>query len=67
MKTILPLTAIAMLATLLLAGCNQNTTTSSTGTPATNSMLNGADTIITNLPATNSLPNLHTNLARGDI
>ena len=67
MKSIIPLSAITVLAALALVGCNQNPPTSSTNTPATNSINDGAGNINTNLPATNSLPDLHTNVALNDI
>jgi hypothetical protein len=67
MKSIIPLSTITVLATLVLVGCNQSPPTSSTDTPATNSIINGTGNIKTNLPATNSLPDLHTNVALNDI
>jgi hypothetical protein len=62
MKSIITLTVISVLA-LGLAGCNQNSATDSTDAPATNSSMSGSSGVSTNLPVTNSPPNLHTNLA----
>ncbi len=63
MKSTLALTAIALLAVLTLVGCNQNTTDNgSSGTSATNSGMSGASSGSTNLPATNSTSQLHTNI-----
>jgi hypothetical protein len=65
MKSINPLLAIPVLAVLALVGCNQNTPSSSTDTSSTNSSMGDAsDTTgaITNLPATNSLPDTNTNM-----
>lgn len=62
MKSIITLTVISVLA-LALAGCNQDTATGSTGAPATNSSVRDISGVSTNLPVTNSLPNLHMNLA----
>ena len=60
MKSIITLDAITIVATAALVGCNQNAPTGSTDAPATNSNTSGS---ITNLPETNSPPNLHTNIA----
>jgi len=65
MKSIITLSAITMLAAFGLAGCNQNTPDSSTATPGTNSSMNpdgGMGGVTTNLPATNSLPDMSTNV-----
>ena len=62
MKSIITLTLLSVLA-LAIAGCNQNTATSSTDAPATNSSVGDSSGISTNLMVTNSVPNLHTNLA----
>ena len=67
MKAIIPLSAITVLATLVLVGCNQNPPASPIVTPATNSIMNRAGNINTNLPITNSVPNLHTNMASDDV
>ena len=63
MKSIIALTAITVLTAALLVGCNQNTSTGSTEMTATNSTMPGAGGGSTNLPATNSLPDMHTNMA----
>jgi type IV pilus biogenesis protein CpaD/CtpE len=67
MKAIIPLSAITVLATLVLVGCNQNPPASPIVTPATNSIMNRAGNINTNLPITNSVPNLQTNMASDDV
>jgi|HubBroStandDraft_4_1064222.scaffolds.fasta_scaffold228097_4 hypothetical protein len=59
MKSIITLSAITILATLALAGCNQNTSDSSTSTPATNSSINPANGTG---GGTNNLPAMNTNL-----
>jgi hypothetical protein len=64
MKSIIPLSAITVLAALTLVGCNQNSPSNSTDTQSTNSTqsdTNGMTSGITNAPATNSLPNMNTN------
>jgi uncharacterized lipoprotein NlpE involved in copper resistance len=63
MKSIMTLSAITVLAALALVGCNQNTSSSSTDTSATNSSVGGAGNANTNMPPTNSLPEVHTNMA----
>jgi hypothetical protein len=60
MKSIIPLSVITVLATLALVGCNQSTPASSTDT-ATNAIVD-ATAMDTNLPATNSLPDVSTNV-----
>jgi hypothetical protein len=65
MKSIITFSAITALATLALVGCNQGTPGSSTDTSATNSSMSGASGTIggsTNIPTTNSLPDMNTNL-----
>jgi cytochrome c-type biogenesis protein CcmE len=65
MKSIIPLSAITILAALALMGCNQNSPSNSTDAQSTNSSTsdtNGTIGGITNIPATNSLPNLNTNM-----
>jgi hypothetical protein len=52
MKSIVPLLAIPVLAALALVGCNQNT-------PSNSGMSDAGS--ITNMPATNSLPDINTN------
>ena len=63
MKSIIVLTTITVLTAALLVGCNQNPSTGSTEMTATNSTMPGAGSGSTNLPATNNLPDMHTNLA----
>ena len=63
MKSIITLAAITILAASALVGCNQNTPTGSTDAPATNSSVGGAGNANTNMPPTNSLPDVHTNMA----
>jgi hypothetical protein len=65
MKSNITLSAITFLAAFALVGCNQNTPNGSTDTSATNSSMGStAGTIVgtTNMPATNSLPDMNTNL-----
>jgi hypothetical protein len=65
MKSIIPLLAITVLATFALVGCNQNTPGNSTGSQSTNSNMSAAGSIpggFTNTPATNSLPDINTNV-----
>ena len=64
MKLIIPLSAITVLATLALVGCNQNSPNNSTNAQSTNSGMSDANGTIggtTNMPATNSLPDMDTN------
>jgi uncharacterized protein YcfL len=66
MKSIIPLLAISVLAAFALVGCNQNTPGNSTDTQSTHSSMsdtNGINGGITNMPATNSLPNVNTNMS----
>lgn len=66
MKKIISLSAITILAAWALAGCDQNTPGSSTVAPATNSSPGGGGGTTggtTNQPPTNSLPDVHTNMA----
>jgi hypothetical protein len=65
MKSIIPLLAIPVLSAFTLVGCNQNTPSNSTGTQSTNSSMSDGGSIpsgFTNTPATNSLPNMNTNM-----
>ena len=60
MKSIIPRLAIPVLAALALVGCNQNS--NSTDTPSRNSSMNHANGMMggtTNMPATNSMPNMN--------
>ena len=63
MKSIITLSAVPVLAALVLVGCNQNNPGNSTDTQSTNASgtMGGA----TNLPATNSLPDMKTNVPAG--
>jgi hypothetical protein len=64
-KSTLTLSAITILAAFALMGCNQNTPTSSTDTVATNASTSGANGTVggtTNMPSTNSLADMNTNL-----
>jgi len=61
MKSIITLTAITILSALALVGCDQKSSDSPTVAPATNSNMSDASSGNTNLPATNSLPDVHTN------
>jgi hypothetical protein len=66
MKSTIPLLAIPVLAAFALVGCNQNTPSNSTDTQSINSSMsdtNGISGGITNMPATNSLPNMNTNMS----
>ena len=65
MKSIIQLLAIPVMAALALVGCNQNSPSNSTDAQSTNSSMsvaNGTIGGITNVPATNSLPNINTNM-----
>jgi hypothetical protein len=65
MKSIIPLLAISVLAAFALMGCNQDTSSNSTGSQSTNSSVSDAGSIpggFTNTPATNSLPDINTNV-----
>ncbi len=60
MKSIIPLSAITVLAALALVGCNQS---NSTETPSSNSRMSDANgtmggTTNMNMSATNSMPNM---------
>jgi predicted small secreted protein len=64
MKSTIALLAIAVLATVVLAGCKQNTPGNSTDAQSTNSSVsdtNGMAAASTNLPATIVLPDTDTN------
>ena len=64
MKANLALTVFTLWAAAMLVGCNQNNSgNATTDTPATNSIMPGTRSGGTNLLATNSLPDLHTNWA----
>ena len=68
MKSIIPLSAITVLAALALVGCNQNTPSSSTDTQTTNSSASDASSPAggaTNLPAVNRVPDMNTNMPAG--
>jgi hypothetical protein len=65
MKSIIPLLVIPVLAAFALVGCDQNPPSNPTGTQSTNSSLsyaNGVSGGATNMPATNSLPDMNTNV-----
>jgi outer membrane PBP1 activator LpoA protein len=66
MKSIIPLLVIPVLAAFALVGCNQNTPSNSTGSQSTNSSMS-ATSSITNTPATNSLPDMNTNMSATQI
>jgi hypothetical protein len=58
MKSIIALSAITALTALALVGCNQS---NSTETPSSNSRMSDANSMMggtTNMPATNSMPNM---------
>ena len=59
MKSIIPLSAITVLAALALVGCNQNSPSNSTETPSPNSSM-GHDNGMMN--GTNNMPNMNTNM-----
>jgi hypothetical protein len=58
MKSIIPLLAIPVLVTLALVGCDQNNSSNSANAQSTNSRMSDGTT---NMPATNSLPDVNTN------
>jgi len=65
MKPTITLLAITALAAFALVGCNQNTPGNSTDAQSTNSSMGDASgTVggITNMPATNSMPDMNTNM-----
>jgi hypothetical protein len=65
MKSTITLLAITVLAGFALLGCNQNSPSNPTDTQSTNSSLtdtNGMISGTTNAPATNSLPDMNTNM-----
>ena len=65
MKSIIPLLAIPILAAFALVGCNQNSPSNSTDTQSTNSRMSDVSGTIsgtTNMPGTNSLPDMNTNM-----
>jgi len=69
MKSIIPLSAITVLAALALVGCNQNSPSNSTETPSPNSSMNHDNGMMnhdngmmggsTNMMATNNMPNVN--------
>jgi predicted small secreted protein len=64
MKSTITLLAITVLAAFALVGCNQNTPSNSTDAQSTNSSMSDAGGAVvgtTNMPATNSLPDVNTN------
>jgi hypothetical protein len=61
MKSIIPLSAITVLAALALVGCNQSNPSAPTETPSSHSRMsetNGMMGAATNMPATNNMPNM---------
>jgi hypothetical protein len=61
MKSIIPLSAITILAALALVGCNQSSPSSSTETPASNSRMSDANGKMggaSNMAGTNSMANM---------
>lgn len=65
MKSIIPLSAITVLAALALVGCNQNSPSNSTETPTPNSSMshdNGMMNGTTNIMPTNNMPDMNTNM-----
>jgi hypothetical protein len=68
MKSIIPLLAITLLAALALVGCNQNAPSNSTDMQSTNSSASDTNAMTggnTNMPATNSLPDMNSNTTAG--
>jgi hypothetical protein len=66
MKPTITLLAITVLAAFALVGCNQNTPSNSTDAQSTNSSMsdaNGTTGGVTNMPVTNSMPDVNTNIA----
>lgn len=64
MKSIITLSAITILATLALVGCNQSTPGNATDAQSTNSSISsdsGAASAVTNPPAIGSVPDINTN------
>jgi hypothetical protein len=65
MKSIILFLATSVLAAFALVGCNQDTSRNSTGSQSTNSSISDAGSTLggfTNTPATNSLPDMNTNV-----
>jgi hypothetical protein len=65
MKSIITLLTITLLGAFALVGCNQNPPSNSTGSQSTNSGASDTSSIpggFTNMPATNSLPDMNTNV-----
>jgi hypothetical protein len=61
MKSMIPLSAVTLLAALALVGCSESSPTNSSETPSshsrmseTNGMMGGTN----NMPATNNMPNM---------
>lgn len=68
MKSTITLLAITVLAAFALAACNQNTPGNPANAPSTNSSMtdtNGMAGIAVNMPATNSLHDMETNVPAG--
>jgi uncharacterized protein YcfL len=68
MKSTITLLAITVLAAFALVGCNQNTPDNSTDAQSTNSSMSdtsGTTGGVTNMPATNSMPDTNTNMPAG--
>jgi hypothetical protein len=65
MKSIIPLSAITLLAALTLVGCNQSSPSNSTETPSPSSSMNHSNGMMgmmggtTNMPTTNTMPHLN--------
>jgi ABC-type oligopeptide transport system substrate-binding subunit len=63
MKLIIPLSAITVLATLALVGCDQNSPNTSADVQSTNPpAVKRVPDMNANTPATNSLPDMTTNM-----
>ena len=64
-KSIIPVSAITVLAVLALVGCNQNSPSESNNAQSTNSSMsdrNGMMNGNANMPATNNMPDMNTNM-----
>ena len=62
MKSIIPLSVVTILAALALVGCDQSSPSNATETPSSNSKMSDANGMMggtTNMPTTNSMPNLN--------
>ena len=65
MKPTITLLAITVLAAFALVGCNQSTPGNPTDAQSTNSSMGdagGTTGVVTNMPATNSVPGVNTNM-----